>query len=615
MITRLLLPLSLTLAALTLTGCGEESDPLPVDGRDFDATGYGQSDSYSGVVIDDYLRNARVWLDIDGDYQYTPGPMAVTRPGGGTVTLSAGEPTAMTTSGGQFALDVSELDQDPLVAADLDPRDYSLMVMTLPGQTIDETPLGERVIEQAYLLTAPKGVRTVTPLTTLLRARTLAGLAAQFGESSVLESAFRDVNLQRDYLAAGDQRMHAYARAFVRFMAAQFPAVANETLRTGDGTERVLTPEGVELLAVSLARNAGDLVTLVDEAAPFGHYENVDIDNLPMVVETLDLSNPLVLTEQVVFAHDRNGSLPARVSDLLESASIHFRYAADGQLRSLEVDGCMLPSLQEIARLVDTGGYIADTGSQWLPSVSLSQLSRGFMEQEGIDERLVFDWPNQRATFETTTTCHADLTASPALGGEPSVTFQWQLAEGRVSSISDGTRTLVPDYSNEAGAYRGYRLTDASGDLETVALAAITEDCSASILDEDLESTRVISHRTPYTFAGYDPQPAAFINLALDFDRRNGWDRLLHHAFLSPEWAPLAAGSYSGFAWSFFYQPESLIVSADQPNLLSEAYLTGLPGLKNCGSKDTAKPNQSVFAWVQAHYERLSGALAGSLAQ
>lgn len=615
MISRLLLPLSLTLAAFTLTGCGEESDPLPVDGRDFDASGYDQSASYSGVVIDDYLRNARVWLDIDGDYQYTPGPMTVVRPGGGSVVLPGGEPTAMTTGGGQFSLDIGELDQDPLVAADLDPRDYSLMVMTLPGQTVDETPLGERVIEQAYMLTAPKGVRTVTPLTTLLRARTLAGLAAQFGESAVLEAAFRDVNLQRDYLAAGDQRMHAYARAFVRFMAAQFPAEANDALRTGDGTERVLTPEGFELLAVSLARNSGDLVALVDEAAPFGHYGNVDIDSLPMVVEPLDLSNPLVLAEQVVFAHDRNGSLPARSSDLLESARIQFRYAADGQLMSLDVEGCMAPSLQEIARLADAGGYIAKTGTQWLPAVSLSQLSRGFMEQEGVDERLIFDWANQRATFETTTSCHAGLEASPALGGEPAITFQWQMAAGRVSSISDGTRTLVPDYSNETDAYRGYGLTDAGGELEAVALAATTDDCSASILAEDLGSTRVISHRKAYTFAGYDPQPASFIDLALDFDRRNGWDRLLQHAFLNPEWAPLAAGSYNGFAWNFFYQPDSLIVSADQPNLVSEAYLTGLLSLKSCGAKDTARPSQSLFAWVQANYERLSGALAGSLVQ
>lgn len=613
--TRLLLPLSLTLVTLTLAGCGEESDPMPADGRSMDDSGYDQSASYSGVVIDDYLRNARVWLDIDGDYQYTPGPMTVTAPGGGTVVLQDGEPTALTTAQGQFTLDVAELDQDPRVAADLAPRDYSLMVMTLPGQTVDETPQGERVIEQAYLLTAPKGVRTVTPLTTLLRARTLAGLPAQFSESAELEAAFRDVNLLRDYLAAGDARMHAYARAFVRYMAAQFPADANATLRGGDGTERVLTSEGFELLAVSLTRSAGDLIALVDEAAPFGRYENVDIEALAMVVEVLDLSNPLVLDEQLVYAHDRNGSLPARSSDLLESARIHFRYAGDGRLTSLEVDGCMVPSMAEIVRLANAGGYIADTDTQWLPSVSLSQDSRGYLEQDGSDERLVFDWGNQQATFETTTSCHGDLVASPALGGEPAVTFSWQMAGGRVTSITDGHRTLEPDYTNGNQAFAGYRLADPGGELEVVALADSTDDCSASILPEELTAARVISHRQGYTFAGYDPQPAAFNNLKLDFDRRNGWDRLLQQVFLSPEWAPLAQGSYNGFAWSYFYQPESAVVSADQPNLFAEAFLTGLPGVKVCGSKDTARPSQSLYAWVRASYDRLSGALAGGLSE
>lgn len=612
-----LLPLSLTLATLALAGCGQESDQLPEDGRDLDGVAYGQPGTYSGVVIDDYLRNARVWLDIDGDYQYTPGPMTVTGPDGEPVTLENGEPTALTGANGQFTLNIEELDQSPLVSADLDPRDYSLMVMTLPGQTVDETPMGEVIVEKAYTLTAPAGVRTVTPLTTLLRARIIAGLTVQFGESEVLEAAFRDVNLLRDYLASGDNRLHAYARAFVRYMAAQFPADASEVLRNGDGTERVLTPEGYELLAVSLARNAADIVALVDEAAPFGRYENVDIDDLALVIEVLDLTNPVVLEEQVLRSHSRNGNLPARSSDLQESATVHFRYAADGQLRALDVDGCMAPSLQEIARLANADGYIAETGAQWLPSVSLSQAGRGYWEQEGFDERVVFDWANQRATFETTTTCHEGVVPSPALGGEPSVTYHWTMSGGRVTSITDGTLTLTPDYANETNAYTGYRLADAGGDLEVVSLGGTVEDCTAAIAPEDLTSTRVISHRVDMTFAGYDPQPTYFgPNTKLDFDRRNGWDRLLRYAFLSPELeASLSFGSYQGFEWRYFYQTEPQILVAEQPNLVTEAYLSGLGNLNVCGSKDATKPSQGLLAWASSRYERLSAVLAGSLVE
>ena len=54
---------------LLLTGCGDESDSFPADGRDFDAEGYIAGTAYTGRVIDGYLKNARVWLDIDGDGQ------------------------------------------------------------------------------------------------------------------------------------------------------------------------------------------------------------------------------------------------------------------------------------------------------------------------------------------------------------------------------------------------------------------------------------------------------------------------------------------------------------------------------------------------------------------
>ena len=70
-----LLSFTVALFTLALAGCGEESDKSPVDGRDFDAEDYSEPEPYTGRVIDGYLRNARVWLDMDGDSQYTPGPM------------------------------------------------------------------------------------------------------------------------------------------------------------------------------------------------------------------------------------------------------------------------------------------------------------------------------------------------------------------------------------------------------------------------------------------------------------------------------------------------------------------------------------------------------------
>ncbi|MEH6561455.1 MAG: hypothetical protein V7713_08500, partial [Marinobacter sp.] len=73
---------------LTIAGCGKESDELPVDGRDFDGVQYSDPAPYTGRVIDGYLKNARVWLDLDGDNQFTPGPMEFELASGRTVTLA-----------------------------------------------------------------------------------------------------------------------------------------------------------------------------------------------------------------------------------------------------------------------------------------------------------------------------------------------------------------------------------------------------------------------------------------------------------------------------------------------------------------------------------------------
>lgn len=61
--------------------------------------------------------------------------------------------------------------------------------------------------------------------------------------------------------------------------------------------------------------------------------------------------------------------------------------------------GCLAPSPQELARLVQVNGYMAQLKTQWLPSVALSPESRSRYEEEGevIHERMVFDWRNNRA--------------------------------------------------------------------------------------------------------------------------------------------------------------------------------------------------------------------------
>ena len=104
-----LIGFSVSVLSLALAGCGEESDELPVDGRDFDGVEYSEPAPYTGKVIDGYLNNARVWLDMDGDSQFTPGPLVIELDNGAEVTLASGEPTAMSGTGGRFTIDISEL--------------------------------------------------------------------------------------------------------------------------------------------------------------------------------------------------------------------------------------------------------------------------------------------------------------------------------------------------------------------------------------------------------------------------------------------------------------------------------------------------------------------------
>ncbi|WP_416361331.1 hypothetical protein [Marinobacter sp.] len=436
--------LSAPLLSLVLAGCGEESDQLPVDGRDFDGVGYSQPAPYSGRVIDDYLRNARVWLDLDGDGQYSKGPLEVTLASGEKYTLEKGEPTAMTMAGGRFDLDISEFDVPGTVGKDLDPRDYPLYALALPGQTLQETRRGHVAVKRAFLMSASPGVTNVTPLTTLARFRAVVGSSISPELGTVSPGRYADLdglNLLKDYVLANDDKARVYAQALARFMASQMPDDYNTLLSEpdSDGRERLLSAESVRLLGISLVQNAAEVMQRVDAAATGGSYGNVDPDTLALPVVPLELSNPVLLTAVKVAAHsDRSGTLPAR--DLKPSAELTFDYTEDGQLLSVSSRGCMTPSLPELMRLVQVDGYIATLNTPWLPSASLSGLSHGFYEEGGVHERIVFDWSNSRAYFDTVTQCHKVTQGiepeSSELGGSAEIEWRWGDKSAIVETVS-----------------------------------------------------------------------------------------------------------------------------------------------------------------------------------
>lgn len=611
-----LLPILVAFFTLTLAGCGEESDESPVDGRDFDAEDYGEPRPYTGRVIDGYLRNARVWLDMDGDSQYTPGPMTFENSAGTEITLPGGEPTTMTGEDGAFSLDITELVQDPSISPDIDPRDFPLFAVVLPGQTMEQTRMGDVVLEEAYMLSAPPGVRNVTPLSHLVRQRRLIGLQDLLVASNELAEALGNVNMVSDYVRSGDHRAHAYARAFARFMASQFPQQYSDILRNGDGRERYLSEEAVYLLGVSFARNALAVVRVVDEAASQGNYENINIDELPLPEVPVELDDPVILERQTTLARGEGSQLPATMSNLSVSAELVFDYSEDGRLTSVTANGCMTPSMREMARLINARGKIADTNIQWMPSISLSQQSASYHEAEGPDERLVFDWQNRTATFETTTTCHPGLASSSALGGPAAISYEWTMADAQVQSLTatsgDKTEVLELDYQFGNDAFFGYTRSVDGAEQEIMALTGSIQSCEGDIDPEDADAALVVSAQQSYTVSGSIVPAEGFDSLALEFDTRNDRFRPLRFGFLDETMASTPGVSNTeGFDWAFYYPFEnSSEFVEDQPNLISVAYLNRYGGGRACGREFERTPS-AAYARVNYTYQRLSEYLSG----
>ncbi|SFN35669.1 hypothetical protein [Marinobacter pelagius] len=618
--------LPIALLTLILAGCGQESDTPPVDGRDFDGVSYSEPAPYSGKVIDGYLTHARVWLDMDGDSQYTPGPLEIELENGNIAVLESGEPTTMSGQGGEFSLDVGELDLPPEVGPDLDPRDYPLYTVALPGKTLEQTWRGDVPVARAFLMSAAPGVRNITPLTTLARYRSLFGLGSYLQTPDDLAGSLAGLNLVADYVLSGDERAHAYARALARFMASQIPDKYNEKLTEigSDGTERYLSRQAAYLLGISLVQNAPSVIAVVDEAAG-GNYANVDPATLLLPEVPLEYSDPVLLTHQRILAQPENDqNLPVSTSSLMVSAELFFDYSEAGQLLSVSAEGCLAPSMQELARLLKVNGLMYQLGSQWRPSVSLSPQSRIAFEAEGVDERLIFDWENRRIYFETSTTCHEHESISAGsteLAGNPEATYHWQKADGvgleLVAEIPQGGRSvLVPEAAGVPPEdFDGYVLSEDGVETSSLLVGA------GSFCDPDAEvagADHVVTAQYSYEFSGYEPQPANFVGLALEYDARqfegadpdNPVSRLLRYAFLDPALSNLAnVDAGTGFQWAMYY-PTTF--DPANPNLIREAYLTSYSGARECKREFEETPS-SAYAKVEYSYQMLSEYLLGLL--
>lgn len=299
---------------------------------------------------------------------------------------------------------------------------------------------------------------------------------------------------------------------------------------------------------------------------------------------------------------------------------------------SVSADGCLSPSMPELARLIGVGGYMAKLDTQWLPSAALSVQSRINYEQAGIDERLIFDWDNQRIYFETATTCHEHesiYAGSTELGGNPEVTYSWQRQDGVLAELvadipqpdnSVLQRSLIPDFAHTSNAFPGYRLLETGA--EHASLIFSDEAAACTLEPEAVGMDLVVSARQAYQFSGYDPQPLTFQGLALEMDQRTfaypaegdalEVSRILRYGFLDPAMSGLAnVDTDLGFEWALYYPAVGDAgFMPDNPSLIREAYLKKYSGVRTCGREFEDVPS-AAFARVEYDYKALSDYLVG----
>src|SRR5690554_2745888 len=217
---------ALLLTPLMLAGLAGCSDNEGHSGRepitpDYDAEPAG---TYSGQVLDGYLRGAVVWIDLNNNRVQDPD-----------------EPFTETGTGGHFTFTREDLgcgeESKPYSCVDR-PKAYPLGAKVEAGKAVDE--FTRTAVDRSYYLWAPPiprhFSRVVTPFTTLLKVErdlkeytgqqllypiytpaSEAELSAEIDEyhKVVRNKLGVSQNLLLDYVSGNNARLHAYARGLV----------------------------------------------------------------------------------------------------------------------------------------------------------------------------------------------------------------------------------------------------------------------------------------------------------------------------------------------------------------------------------------------------------------
>ncbi len=423
MINRILHTGTLALCALVLTGCPKDfssSDEFDDDIQSIDSVSNQDRDIYRGRVMNGQLENALVWLDQGQDGAVSPEVDSADEE-----PLPA-DPWTVTDEDGRFELDVTGFQRDLTEGADWDPRDASVMVIAVPGVTIDHTS-GETV-DQAYFMMAPPGLdpAIVTPFTTM--AETVRRLDGTEERGEGIRESGKDINerlgdtaefvgVYKDYLNDSDaRRMPFYAQALARTIQKQVPgAISDELGGLGDPIDppedqQLFTPETLEVIGSILVDQAPEILADVDadidaqgiegySLPPEGDIESIE-DFGP------DLADPLLLRSKTTYVKLEDSEEEFEANSAEAGANLAavetYDYDLGTALRRADFQGQAEPSMEAMARLTNLAGRIYEGGAQRGLDLALDEqqaaeddAERDSGQPPRISDRFLFSWSGQ----------------------------------------------------------------------------------------------------------------------------------------------------------------------------------------------------------------------------
>lgn len=328
----------------------------------------------SGKVADGYLRGARVFLDRNGNRIY-----------------DNGEPTALSSAGGNFSLDVNP-DEGDL---------YPVVAQVVAGQTVDEDS-GLTVTED-YLLEAPKGRWAfISPLTKMVKT-----VQEQNPSYTELQAVLKvrselgiddNVSLFEDYIAKGTGGNEVTD-----------PQLAKEYSRTHKAARVVAALLGD--LQADIKQNLGGQIADDEQAAVAYMISDKVLEQAPVVKQALD--------------GERNNVQVADVDTLIGTTS--------GAIDSTELDADLLILYdQRISQDLPFWDMTPPEPVSLIPpadDTASVDVTVGVIFDEALDETLISD----------------SLVSLSGPNGELSGTVSYNAAEKKLTFVPD--QVLLP-FSN-----------------------------------------------------------------------------------------------------------------------------------------------------------------------